>query len=232
MALSKEGFFIFLSQRHVLYTYVGCNPFGQMSKGYSIKADNKPTLFTWDLETEYQNVDRELKSERTKDTNRLETKRLQLRQLKSDFHDIVFKNEINVDQVDRFFNLIRQGQSGVWEASTLAIERLAYHFEPVKTRLLTELVDSDSKYVANLVTSIGEFFDKDELKKLFTNLLKHKNTKVKERTLNKIFELRFSGIKDDLERLKEIETNKGTIDQIEFTLKYVDTPKGNLTISR
>ena len=201
-----------------------------MSKAYSIKANNKPTLFTWDLETEDQNVDRQITSKRNKDTDKLEIKRTQLRQLKSDFHDIVFRNEINFDQVERFFNLIRHGKSGVWETATLAIERLAYHFELAKVRLSKDLADNDSKYVANLVTSIGEFYSKEELNTLFRNLLKHKSAKVKERTLNKIFELRFAEIKGDLERLKQSETNKRTIEQIEFTLKFVDTPKGNLTI--
>ena len=80
-----------------------------MNKGYSIKADNKPTLFTWDLETEYQNVDRQLKSELTKNEGLGEIKRTQLRELKRDFHNIVLAKEINPDQVERIFNLVPMG---------------------------------------------------------------------------------------------------------------------------
>src|SRR5690349_21017155 len=123
-----------------------------MSKGYSIKAENKPTLFTWDIETEYQNIDREIESDRTKDTNRLEPKRTQLRQLRLDFHDIVVTKEVNADQVARLFDLVRLGKDGVWQPATTTIERLAYHFDQVRNRLSTDLSDSDSKYLSRLVT--------------------------------------------------------------------------------
>lgn len=62
---------------------MGSNPSEQMSKGYSIKADNKPTLFTWDIETEYRNVDQQLAKELGKSEG--EVKRTQLRALKKRF---------------------------------------------------------------------------------------------------------------------------------------------------
>ena len=37
-------------------------------------------------------------------------------------------------------------------------------------------------------------------------------------------------MKDDLVQMRDTENNNGTIDQIDFTLKYIDTPKGDLSI--
>lgn len=226
-------YLLFLTPRNIAHTLaLAATLSEQMRKGYSIKADNKPTLFTWDLETEYQNVDRQLKSELTKNEGLGEVKRTQLRELKRDFHNIVLAKEINPDQVERIFNLVRHGKSGVWETATTAIEKLGFHFELIKSRLLTELTDSDPRYVANLVTAIGEFYERGQLTETLKGLLENKNKKVKERTLNRIFELRLSELKDELMKLKKTENKKEVIDQIDFTIKYVDTPKGNLIISR
>jgi hypothetical protein len=143
-----------------------------MSQAHSIQADNKPTLFTWDIETEYQNIDRWLSSERKTDPAILERKRSQLRQLKLDFHNIIISKAVNEMQIDSIFKLARQGQSGIWEQVTTIIEKMAFHFDAVKNRLTIELRDSDSTYVSKLVTCIGDFYTKEELAENLRHLLK------------------------------------------------------------
>lgn len=138
--------------------------------------------------------------------------------------------EITADQIARIFSLVRQGKSGVWETTTLYIERLGFHFEQIRLRLANELLDSDSKYVANLVTAIGEFYEREQLTDILNRLLKSRSKKVKERTLDKILGLRLSEMKDDLIKLKETEDKNEILDHLDFIIKHIDTPKGDLIV--
>src|SRR5687768_14257390 len=104
-----------------------------MSKGYSIKADNKPTLFSWDLETEFKNIEKWLTDGRHKNESDLNEKKVQLRRLRTDLFEIIQLKRITDDQIQRIFDLIKRGRSGVWETATTELGRLAFHFDEVKS---------------------------------------------------------------------------------------------------
>lgn len=182
-------------------------------------------------ETEYQNVDKWLIDGRHKNQDDLNEKKMQLRQLKTDLLEIIQLKQITDDQIQRIFDLVRNGKSGVWETVTIELERLAFHFDEIKYKLKTELKDKESDYVSRLITTINVSFDRDEIRKISSELMEHKSKKVRECLLTKIFDLRLIDLKADLLKQKKKEKTK-LRDQIDFVINNIDQPKGTLGTAR
>ncbi|MBD3584059.1 hypothetical protein [Flavobacterium selenitireducens] len=92
-----------------------------MSTAHSLKVENKPMLFSYDIDTEQKIIEKWVFDNQRYSRRDLNMEAKLLLTLASDFIDIINSKNLNQTQIDNLEVAIKDGASGVWEK---AINRL------------------------------------------------------------------------------------------------------------
>ncbi|MFY8019690.1 MAG: hypothetical protein ACOVP1_00780 [Bacteroidia bacterium] len=199
-----------------------------MTFSHSLKTDNKPLLFSFDIETEYKNIDQWLSENKRYAKRDLETEANLLRQITKDFIDIIETKVLTEKQLDNLVNAIELGGSGVWESATNKLELLSYHFENAKKRIIECMKTTSSNTVERMLNCISEHFTTTELVEIFTITFRNKSKKVKIKTANIALDLRkeelIPFLKDELSK----QSDNKVLEVIQFAIDNMWQPKGEL----
>ncbi len=200
-----------------------------MTKSHSLKADNKPTLFSFDIETEFKNIDRWVFDNKRYSKRDLETEANLLRQIAKDFIDVIETKVLTDEQFDNLVNAIEFGSSGVWEPATTKLELLSYHFDKAKLRLLECVKNTNSQTVERLLNCVCDSFTNRELEEVFVLTFSNKSKKVRIKTASIALDLRNESLipllKDELNK----QSDNKVIEAIQFAIDNMWQPKGELT---
>ena len=200
-----------------------------MTKAHSLKADNKPTLFSFDIETEYKNIDRWVYDNKRYSKRDLEAEANLLRQIAKDFIDVIETNVLTDNQLENITNAIENGASGVWEPATTKLELLSYHFDNAKWKLIELIKSSSSQTVERLLNCVSDNFTIPELTELFIYTFSNKSKKVRIKTASIALDMRNEGLvpllKDELNKQSDNKVREA----IQFAIDNMWQPKGQLT---
>lgn len=203
-----------------------CN---HMTKSHSLKIDNKPTLFSFDIETEYKNIDRWVFDSKRYSKRDLETESNLLRQITKDFIDVIETNLLTEKQLDNLVNAIELGASGVWEPATTKLQLLSYHFDNAKLRLIECIKKASSQTLKRLLNCVSDNFSITEQIELCKFTFSNKSKKVRIKTANIALDIRderlIPFLKDELNK----QTDNKVKEAIQFAIENMWQPKGQLT---
>lgn len=158
-----------------------------MTKAFSLKAKNKPTLFSFDLETEFKKIDRCVFDNRNYARRDLEREVDILKSLAKDYIEIINTNTISNTHLQNLRIAIIEGPSGIWENAANKLERLSYHFKEARN-LIIELMDSPKVAVIEKALSCtGDGFEIDQLQTIINNIFQHKSKRLRIKASNVAF---------------------------------------------
>jgi hypothetical protein len=201
-----------------------------MTNSHSLKKDNKPTLFSFDIETEYKNIDRWVFDNKRYSKRDLKTEANLLRQIAKDFIDVIETKILTDKQLDNLVNAIEFGASGVWELATTKLELLSYHFDNAKLRLMECIKNVNSQTKERLLNCVSDNFTITELTELFVLTFSNKSKKVRIKTANIALDLRNESLipllKDELSKQSDNKVKEA----IQFAIDNMWQPKGELTL--
>ena len=129
-----------------------------MTTPHTLKSENKPTLFSYDIETVYKQIERWVFDNKRYSKRDLETEANLLRQIAKDFIDVIETKVLKDKQLDNFVNAIENGASGVWEPATTKLELLSYHFDNAKQTIKTLVNQSNAKTIEKILNCISAAF--------------------------------------------------------------------------
>jgi len=192
-----------------------------MSQGFSLKSENKPTLFSWDLETETKNVERWVLDNKNYSRRDIEKELSILKNLAFDFLQVIQENHVTPEQLDRLEQAVSSGAAGVWEKATLKLERLSYHFPTAKERIKKLIYCTGVKIVDRALTMLNDSFSEREQYDIISYALSHNSKKIRARALGTVYMLKKKIFLDILEKRREIETDLEIKETIDFTLDFL-----------
>ncbi|KAA3437641.1 hypothetical protein [Rufibacter hautae] len=192
-----------------------------MSQGFLLKSENKPTLFSWDLETETKNVERWVLDNKNYSKRDIEKELSILKNLAFDFLQVIQEKHVSPEQLDRLEQAISSGAAGVWENAALKLERLSYHFITAKERIEKLIYSTDVKIVDRALTMLNESFSEREQYDIISCALSHNSKKIRARALGTVYKLKKKVFLNILERRRGIETESEIKETIDFTLDFL-----------
>ena len=193
-----------------------------MSQAYSLKETNKPTLFSWDLETEHSNVEKKVLDSRNSTRRDLDKELSTLKELATDYLQIIQTKSISPEQLARLEEAIVNGPSGIWEQATTKLERLSYHFNEAKEKIYDLIERGNSKTVDRALTMLGASFTEDEQVKILNKALSSKSSKVRNRAAAVAYFLRNKQLIPVLLEKKSVETNTAVSEAIGLALEQIN----------
>lgn len=200
-----------------------------MKKSHSLKADNKPILFSFDIETEHKSIERWVFDNKGHSKRDLETEANLLRKIAQDYIEVIETKILTDKHLDNLINTIETGASGVWEPATEKLQLLSFHFDNAKLRLIEHLKTGSSKTVERLLTCVSSNFTTSDLMELFTLTFNCKSKKIRIKTANLALDLRNKELipllKNELIKQPDNEVKKA----IQFAIDNIWQPKGQIT---
>ncbi|MDX5423397.1 MAG: hypothetical protein LPK14_14165 [Hymenobacteraceae bacterium] len=193
-----------------------------MSQAYSLKETNKPTLFSWDLETEHSNVEKKVLDSRNSTRRDLDKELSTLKELATDYLQIIQTKSISPEQLARLEEAIVNGPSGIWEQATTKLERLSYHFNEAKEKIYDLIERGSPKTVDRALTMLGSAFTEDEQVKILNKALSSKSSKVRNRAAAVAYFLRNKQLIPVLLEKKSVETNTAVSEAIGLALEQIN----------
>jgi hypothetical protein len=190
-----------------------------MNQGYSLKAPNKPTLFTWDLDTEFNNVDKWVSSHRYYYGRDIEKEKEILKMLSSDYLQIIQANTLEPKHLENLTQAIISGPSGVWEQAATKLGRLAYHFSIAKEKIQELIFSTNSKTTDRALTMLNNSFTDGEQIKILEKTLSNKSKKIRERAASMAYYLNNNAFAPVLEERIKTEEDERVKDSIRFAIE-------------
>jgi hypothetical protein len=192
-----------------------------MSQGYSLKAENKPLLFSWDLDTEFKNIDRWILDNKKYSRRNLENELKILKEIASDYLQVIKTRTLEPSHLENLSEAITNGPSGVWEQATTKLERLAYHFESAKVKIKELFYSSSTNVTDRALTMLNGSFSEDEQLEIIAKALSHKSKMIRERAVSTAFLLNKRAFFPVLEARSEIEENQSVKEAIDLTMEHL-----------
>ncbi|MDQ8004713.1 MAG: hypothetical protein REI64_07935 [Pedobacter sp.] len=200
-----------------------------MTKSHSLTADNKPTLFSFDIETVYKSIERWVYDNKRYSKRDLETDANLLRQVAKDFIDVIETGILTDKQLDNFINAIEIGASGIWEPTTTKLQLLSYHFDNAKFRLIELIKTANSQTIERLLNCISDNLTIAELTELFIFTFKSKSKKIRIKTANIALDTRDERLVPLLQKELNEQSDSKIKEAIQFAINNMHQPKGELT---
>lgn len=200
-----------------------------MAKSHVLKSDNKPPLFSFDIETEFKNIESWVRDNKRYSKRDLENEANLLKQIAVDFIEVIETNALTEKHLSNLLNAINNGPSGVWEPAINKLQALLYYYENAKLRFLEHIKIGNSRTLERLLNCISDNFSTHELIEIFTFTFNSKSKKLKIKSSEIALELRNEGLvpflKDELNR----QTDNQVIESLQFAIDNMWQPKGELT---
>ncbi|MFD2245587.1 hypothetical protein [Pontibacter ruber] len=193
-----------------------------MSQAYSLKEANKPTLFSWDLETEHKNIEKRVLDNRNYSRRDLEKELSTLKELATDYLQIIQTKAISPEQLASLEEAVVNGASGVWEQAATKLERLSYHFNEAKKKIYDLIERGNPKTVDRALTMLGAAFTEDEQVEVLEKVLSSKSSKVRNRAAAVAYFLRNKHLVPVLLERKNVETNTEVSEAINLALEQIN----------
>jgi len=150
-----------------------------MSTAHSLKVENKPMLFSYDIETEQKIIEKWVFDNQRYSRRDLNMEAKLLLTLASDFIDIINSKNLNQTQIDNLEVAIKDGASGVWEKAINRLGLLAYHFQNAKDKIVSLIENSDAKITAKVLDCLSSAFTTEEQIMILKTAFGSKSKKVK-----------------------------------------------------
>src|SRR5574343_394074 len=202
-----------------------------MQKSHSLKADNKPTLFSFDIESVNKNIDTWVFDNQQYSKRDLEKEAKMLRQIAIDFIEIIETKVVKTSQLDNLTNAIINGARGVWESATSKLELLAFHFDEAKQTIQTLLSQTNSKILEKSLSCVSDAFTTDEQIEIFSKTFQAKSKKIRIKTAETALDLRNQNLVNFLKIELHNQADEEVKETIEFAIDNMWQEKGRLTFN-
>lgn len=199
-----------------------------MAKAHSLKAEGKPNLFSFDIDTEYKNIDKWVFDNKRYAKRDLEKEAEMLRQITKDFIEIIETKSINDKQLQSLLTATNKGARGVWETATSKLELLSYHFEIVKQFIKNSISDGKNNNIERLLIVVSDAFSTQEQIEIFKKTIENKSKKIRFKTANVALNLRNRELITFLKLSEQNETDNKVRESIRFAIENMHQPKGEL----
>lgn len=199
-----------------------------MSTAHSLKVENKPMLFSYDIETEQKIIEKWVFDNQRYSRRDLNMEAKLLLTLASDFIDIINSKNLNKTQIDNLEVAIKDGASGVWEKAIDRLALLAFHFQDAKDEITALIENSDAKTVEKVLNCLSNAFTTEEqiitLKIAFNN----KSKKVRIKSANTALDLRNLELNEFLKSEYLNQSDSKVKESIAFAVENMWQKKGEL----
>jgi hypothetical protein len=201
-----------------------------MTTSHSLKADGKPNLFSFDIETEIRNIDRWVFDNKRYSKRDLEKESQLLKRLAKDFIEIIETKILTTEHSTNIKTAIIEGASGVWEPATTKLELLSYYFDQAKDIIIELLNNPDSKIVERALSTISDVFSTEEQIAIFTKTFNHKSKKIRTKTADIALDLRNKNLIAFLNSTLGQQSDTKVREAIQFAIDNMWQPKGQLIL--
>ena len=199
-----------------------------MSTAHSLKVENKPMLFSYDIATEQKIIEKWVFDNQRYSRRDLHMEAKLLLTLASDFIDIITSKNLNQTQLDNLEVAIKDGASGVWEKAINRLTLLAFHFENAKDAIISLIENSDAKTVERVLDCVSSIFTTEEQIVILKIGFKNKSKKVRIKSANTALDLRNLELNEYLESEYLMQNDLKVKESIKFAMENMWQKKGEL----
>jgi hypothetical protein len=200
-----------------------------MPTTHSLKIENKPMLFSYDLETEQKIIEKWVFDNQRYSRRNLGIEAKLLLTLASDFIDIINSKKLNSTQLENLEIAIKDGARGVWEKAVDRLGLLAFHFENAKEKIVDLIKNSDAKTVDKVLNCLSSAFSTEEQIKILKISFDNKSKKVKIKSAISALELRNLELNKFLEIEYQNQADSKVKENIKFAIDNMWQKKGELS---
>jgi hypothetical protein len=201
-----------------------------MSTAHSLKVENKPMLFSYDLETEQKIIEKWVFDNQRYSRRNLEIEAKLLLAIASDFIDIINSKNLNQNQIENLEIAIKEGASGVWEKAVDKLTLLAFHFENAKDKIISLIENSDSKTVERVLNCVSSVFTTEEQIMIIKMGFNNKSKKIRIKSANTALDLRNLELNELLESEYLNQNDLKVKENIKFAMENMGQKKGELIL--
>ncbi|RZJ70684.1 hypothetical protein [Flavobacterium sp.] len=196
-----------------------------MPNSHSLKADGKPMLFSYDLETEIENIERWSQGSKADGTS------VQiLKKLASDYIEIIDSNSVSSEQLQRLHEATSKGKSGIWERAVSRLELLVYHFDEAKLFVVDAIKAAKGATLERLLNVVSDNFSSEQQLQIFGSGLASANKKIRMKAAEMCLDSRNMELVPMLESKLASEVDPIVKSCLKFAIRNMHQPKGELVI--
>jgi hypothetical protein len=199
-----------------------------MSTAHSLKIENKPMLFSYDLETEQKIIEKWVFDNQRYSRRNLDMEAKLLLTLASDFIDIINSKKLNSTQIENLETAIKYGVRRVWEKAVDRLGLLAFHFDDAKLKIETLIKESDAKTVEKVLNCLSEAFTTEEQIRILKVAFNNKSKKVRIKSSIAALETRNLELNEFLKSEYANQSDSKVKENIAFAIENMWQKKGEL----
>ena len=199
-----------------------------MSTAHSLKIENKPMLFSYDLETEQKIIEKWVFDNQRYSRRNLDMEAKLLLTLASDFIDIINSKKLNSTQIENLETAIKDGVRRVWEKAVDRLGLLAFHFDDAKLKIETLIKESDAKTVEKVLNCLSEAFTTEEQIRILKVAFNNKSKKVRIKSSIAALETRNLELNEFLKSEYANQSDSKVKENIAFAIENMWQKKGEL----
>lgn len=199
-----------------------------MSTAYSLKVENKPMLFSYDIETERKIIEKWVLDNQRYSKRNLTIEAETLSTLASDFIDIIISKSINQAQLKNLETAIKDGARYVWDKAVDRLALLAFHFDDAKLKIETLIKESDAKTVEKVLNCLSEAFSTEEQIRILKVAFNNKSKKVRIKSAMSALETRNLELNEFLKSEYANQSDSKVKENIAFAIENMWQKKGEL----
>lgn len=199
-----------------------------MSTAHSLKIENKPMLFSYDLETEQKIIEKWVFDNQRYSRRNLDMEAKLLLTLASDFIDIINSKKLNSTQIENLETAIKDGVRRVWEKAVDRLGLLAFHFDDAKLKIETLIKESDAKTVEKVLNCLSEVFTTEEQIRILKVAFNNKSKKVRIKSSIAALETRNLELNEFLKSEYANQSDSKVKENIAFAIENMWQKKGEL----
>lgn len=199
-----------------------------MATAHSLKIENKPMLFSYNIETEQKNIEKWVLDNKRYTSRNLETEAKLLLTLAADFIEIINTKNLNQTQLENLSLAIKNDTRGIWEKAVDRLELLAFHFENAKEKIVVLIKNSDAKTIDKVLNCLSSAFSTEEQIEILKIGFDNKSKKVKIKSAVAALELRNLELNKFLEIEYQNQADSKVKENIKFAIDNMWQKKGEL----